>query len=90
MVKRKENKPKQLQYDSRLSAHRHAREQQLNEAVKHSAEKRVKRIHLNQLQNEYDEMTHLDILKNGDSACNPRSKISFEVKGILRSYKFMF
>ena len=86
MVKRKDNESKQLRYNSRLTDQGHQEERRTEN--KHKEQTKIKRIHLNQLQNEYDESANVNFIQNEDSAVNHRSKFSFEIKGIsiLKNY----
>ena len=80
MVKRKDNESKQLRYNSRLTDQGHQEERRTEN--KHKEQTKIKRIHLNHLQNEYDELANVNFIQNEDSAVNHRSKFSFEIKGI--------
>ena len=63
MTKRRENDSKLHVHKSRLTENSPINEAQINSEHNEKSDKRIRRIQLNELKNEYEDVPHLNLIK---------------------------
>ena len=79
MNRKTEKEIKQIIHQSRLTESNPTDEHKLNNEHIEKIEKKIRRIHLNELRSEYEDVPNLNLIKKGDATTHPKSNFSFEI-----------